>query len=580
MQSEAYEKLESWRRQLSALQKKLIQQTWQDFIKTGKWALLRPSYREHGKPSVVRELAALSGLVYEEEDHQSGNRLRLLLPGVLVTNEGPSYQELLERYFRFQHDLFKNESELRQIESAEIATKLKLNDQEIKVLGYLLQFGSGLGGWGNDMKSWTVRTMQEAEDFSPDGTLASDVEAWIEKSYRPADPVFIEERRQKQLTSPSFPGFTWPANTTLPKEPPRPVDGNPFQRRYQVFVSSTYNDLIEERKHVMQALLETRCIPAGMELFPAASTEQMKLIQSVIDDCDYYLVIVAGKYGSCGTNGLSYTEMEFDYAVNTGKPILGFFHSDIKKLTGEKLEENDGARRKLAAFTEKIKHQRLCRSWNTADGLASAIKTAIIHAIETNPKPGWVRADSVPTWNMVQNLEQRIAELEERPGSESTENFPTGQDKIKIPAKINWEEAEKPGSRYGVYHAFDKEFLLSWDELLLHVAPEPGISTSRLGLLRGFGHSLAKQAESEINRMAKNKVLRIGGTVEGEFFDEILQTFLARKLLKQVPPPKRVRTRMPYWQLSPKGVQKLAELKAIRSNGTPHIGSQSTLDRR
>ena len=567
MHSQHYEKIESWRRQLSVVQRDIIQQTWQDFLKTGKWALLRPSYREYGKSSVVRELSALSGFAYEEEDDQSGNRLRLLLPGVLVTNEGPSYEELLERYLRFQHNLFKTESELRQIESAEISTKLSLSEEETKVLGYLLQFGNGLGGWGNNMKSWTVRTMKEAEDFSPDGTLASDVKAWIGKSYHPEDPVFIEERRQKQLTSPSLPGLTWPANPTLPKEePPRPVDGNPFQRRYQVFVSSTYNDLTEERKHVMQALLETKCIPAGMELFPAASTEQMKLIQSVIDDCDYYLVIVAGKYGSCVSTGLSYTEMEFDYAVKTGKPILAFFHSDIKKLPGDKLEDNDVARRKIAAFTEKIKHQRLCRSWNTPDGLASAIKTAIIHAIETNPKPGWVRADSVPTWNMVQNLEQRIAELEGRPGSESPENFPTGQDKIRIPAKINWEEAEKPGSRYGVYHVFDKEFLLNWDELFLHVAPEPGISTSRLGLLRSFGHSLAKQVESEINSTAKSKVLRLGGTVDGEFFDQILQTFLARKLFKQVPPPKRVRTRMPYWQLSPKGVQRLAELRAIRSN--------------
>jgi hypothetical protein len=191
-----------------------------------------------------------------------------------------------------------------------------------------------------------------------------------------------------------------------------------------VFVSSTYTDLIEERKHVIQALLETKCIPAGMELFPAASMEQMKLIQGVIDDCDYYLVIVAGKYGSCGLEGVSYTEMEFDYAVSVGKPILAFYYSDIKKLPGEKLEETDEAKRKLAAFTEKVKRQRLCRSWNTPDGLASAIKTAIIHVIETNPKPGWVRADSVPTWKMVQTLEQRIAELEGRPNSASTQDVP------------------------------------------------------------------------------------------------------------------------------------------------------------
>jgi len=148
-----------------------------------------------------------------------------------------------------------------------------------------------------------------------------------------------------------------------------------------------------------------------MELFPAANAEKWKLIQQVIDDCDYYVVIVAGKYGSIGDGGKSYTEMEFDYAVYKDKPIIGFFHSDIRKLTGDKLEESDEARRKLAAFTEKVR-LRACHPWSTPEGLESALKTAMYHAIETDPKPGWVRTDDVPTWNMVNTLKERIAELE------------------------------------------------------------------------------------------------------------------------------------------------------------------------
>lgn len=42
-----------------------------------------------------------------------------------------------------------------------------------------------------------------------------------------------------------------------------------MDKRYQVFVSSTFTDLKEERKHVIQTLMEMDCIPAGMELFPA-----------------------------------------------------------------------------------------------------------------------------------------------------------------------------------------------------------------------------------------------------------------------------------------------------------------------
>ena len=83
-----------------------------------------------------------------------------------------------------------------------------------------------------------------------------------------------------------------------------------MDKRYQVFVSSTYADLREERQEVIQALLELDCIPAGMELFPAADDDQWTLIRKVIDDCDYYIVILAGRYGSLGPGGKSYTQIE------------------------------------------------------------------------------------------------------------------------------------------------------------------------------------------------------------------------------------------------------------------------------
>lgn len=70
-----------------------------------------------------------------------------------------------------------------------------------------------------------------------------------------------------------------------------------MDKKYQVFVSSTFSDLIEERQEVMQALLELDCIPVGMELFPAADDDQWTLIKGLIDDCDYYVLIQAGRYG-------------------------------------------------------------------------------------------------------------------------------------------------------------------------------------------------------------------------------------------------------------------------------------------
>lgn len=558
-----------WKRDLSSLQREIFQETWQSFLTTGKWALLRPIYREHGKSLVHKKLSPLAGLAWEEEDRQAGSRLKLRLPGVMLTNDGQQYLSLIGKYFGFQYDLFKTEPEMRQIKSDEIEAKLQLSKIETKILGHLIELGASIGGYAPDFSSWSVQSMSEVEDFVPGQDLGLPIAKWIAKSYYPDNAVFAEERMQKQVLASSMVAINWPSSFPLAnKSGIHQLEGNPFQRRYQVFVSSTYLDLVEERKHVMQALLETKCIPSGMELFPAASMEQMKLIQGVIDDCDYYLVIVAGKYGSCSPSGTSYTEMEFDYAISAGKPILAFYHNDIKKLPGEKLEDSDEARRKLAAFTAKIKHQRLCRHWTTADGLASAIKTAIFHAIETNPKPGWVRADTVPTWNMVHTLEERIADLEGGVKAETARDFPDGTDQMEIKTKVSWDE--QGTTRWNnTHHRLDKVFALNWDELFLHVAPEPGITTSRLGLLKSFGFSLAKEIESELQARATSRIIRMAGNVDGDLFNQILQTFLAQKLLKNVSPPKKVRTKMPYWTLAPKGMQKLAELRAIKSKGNP-----------
>ena len=87
------------------------------------------------------------------------------------------------------------------------------------------------------------------------------------------------------------------------------------ETKYQVFVSSTYSDLINERKQVLDILLMADCIPAGMESFVATDDEQFNVIKKVIDLCDYYILIIGKRYGSVNEKTcLSYTEMEYNYA--------------------------------------------------------------------------------------------------------------------------------------------------------------------------------------------------------------------------------------------------------------------------
>src|SRR5271166_1239465 len=95
------------------------------------------------------------------------------------------------------------------------------------------------------------------------------------------------------------------------------------KKRLQVFVSSTYSDLIQERQAAVEAILTAGHIPAGMELFTAGDESQMEVIKQWIDESDVYLLILGGRYGSVEPkNGKSYTQLEYEYALGLGKPLF------------------------------------------------------------------------------------------------------------------------------------------------------------------------------------------------------------------------------------------------------------------
>ena len=172
-----------------------------------------------------------------------------------------------------------------------------------------------------------------------------------------------------------------------------------MDKRYQVFVSSTFTDLEEERKHVIQTLMEMDCIPTGMELFPAIDEGQWEFIKKVIDDCDYYLLIIGGRYGSVAEDGLSYTEKEFDYAVSKGLRVIVLVHENPENLPYAKSEKDSVLREKLTGFIEKASTNRLRKTWATAKDLPGLVALSMSKTMKTYPAVGWVRANVTSSEN-------------------------------------------------------------------------------------------------------------------------------------------------------------------------------------
>lgn len=176
-----------------------------------------------------------------------------------------------------------------------------------------------------------------------------------------------------------------------------------MQKKYQIFISSTYNDLINERREVIQSLLELDCIPTGMELFQASNMDQWNWIKQVINDCDYFIVIIAGRYGTIHEKyGISYTEMEYRYALEINKPIIGFLYKNIDALPVNKSETNIESREKLIKFRE-LASQKLVKYWNNEYELSSVVSRSIIQLIKTTPMPGWIKADKLPNMRKEDN---------------------------------------------------------------------------------------------------------------------------------------------------------------------------------
>ena len=244
-----------------------------------------------------------------------------------------------------------------------------------------------------------------------------------------------------------------------------------MDKRFQVFVSSTYADLKEERRHVIQALMEMDCIPAGMELFPAADEEQWKFIKKIIDDCDYYLLIIGGRYGSTTDDGISYTEKEFDYAIEKELKVIALIHGEPDDIPFGKSEQDPELRNKLLGFRNKVMDGRLVKFWKSAEELPGLVALSMTKTIKMYPAVGWVRANHVANESILQEINDLRKE-----NFELQKNFKDtdGKQELRINDIANIDSKFTIHGSYFVPacdRAFNFTSTLSWKELFALIAP-------------------------------------------------------------------------------------------------------------
>lgn len=179
--------------------------------------------------------------------------------------------------------------------------------------------------------------------------------------------------------------------------------------------------------------MELDCIPAGMEIFPAIDEEQFEFIKKVIDDCDYYILIIGGRYGSLSAEGISYTEMEYNYAISKNIKVIAFIHSSPDEIPLGKSEKDSALRQKLQDFKDKVATNRLIKFWKNAEELPGLVALNLPKTIKTYPAVGWIRANSTSNPEVYVELNEIRKENQELKSQLTiNENKPEIEDLVEI----------------------------------------------------------------------------------------------------------------------------------------------------
>ena len=341
-----------------------------------------------------------------------------------------------------------------------------------------------------------------------------------------------------------------------------------IEKKYQVFVSSTYKDLTEERQEVMQALLELDCIPVGMELFPAADEDQWTLIKRLIDDCDYYILIVGGRYGSLNNDGLSYTQMEYEYAVSQEIPIISFLHKNPESISVGKSEKEAGLKQKLEDF-KKLVQLKMCRYWENATDLGSQVSRSLVKLIKDKPRPGWVKSTFLPSEDTTKEIlelkkqnELLLIEIEKSKSKapEGSENLSSGNDTIEINFSVTAKGSYGIGSKQ-----YTSEVALKWDEVFAEISPLMIDETTEGTIISKVNEIIRKKRfEYLTETFDKDDRVPTNFSIVDTDFQTLKIQFRALGYISESLKKRSIHDKGTYWSLTPYGDTIMTRLRAIR----------------
>lgn len=336
-----------------------------------------------------------------------------------------------------------------------------------------------------------------------------------------------------------------------------------MEKRYQVFVSSTYTDLKDERQSVTQTLMEMDCIPAGMELFPAADDEQWEFIKRVIDDCDYYILILGGRYGSLTDSGISYTEQEYDYAISVGLKVLAFVHGSPDEISFGKSDVDPELRKKLDTFRTKVISNRLVKFWENPAELPGMVALSLSKTIKLYPAVGWVRAHNIANDEILGDLNALRKEndkLKNTVEQLSEKNIPEELDLAPLDSILDVNLKWSTYDRYGTNRK-SQTVSVTWYDIFNAIAPSLIEHPNNLRVSNIIADRL--YCKDKDTTKAPSNIM-----IETDQFETIRIQLTSLGLVKVNYNKSTDGKMMLFWTITNKGQELLLKLRTVKSSSS------------
>jgi hypothetical protein len=136
-----------------------------------------------------------------------------------------------------------------------------------------------------------------------------------------------------------------------------------MRRKYQVFISSSFEDLKDARQVLIQATLRKDHIPFGMEMLKAGTERGIDVIEKNIKKSDIFVIMIGARFGSpiddWISDALTFTEKEYEFAIKYKLPIIAFLLDEAEYIKVRAIlpmnSRERGCEGDLLKFRERVK---------------------------------------------------------------------------------------------------------------------------------------------------------------------------------------------------------------------------------